>query len=472
MQPNPFHTRVQTASKTLQLFFGIQLFCAVMMISFGLGGPAVFGVIIAIPPLLAWFSGRRRGYIFIIYFICITFVVGQRTFHIGQYVRIVPSELLMWILALTALFIHPQYKTGKLPIPLAAFFLFFFSALGVYTASTIENLDMNLAFFYASMMWMAVPAFLVVSRFINRVEHMQNIATLLAFECLFLSFLAMAEYFDLGFVKLFSGYIKGETIMGQEDFKRISASFWGGPMMSAFIAMCFPFIFVQWQSTKSIVLKLLFAISMVLSLLTIYFSGHRGLWIPFLIGISLFFILKGIRGAVVLGILLLVAIPLIPESAIRRFEAVQGENQDTSAKKRQEMAEYTWRMLQEKPVLGHGWGASGLPHSDLLQMGADAGGFTLLSFLMIFLGVIFRLFTLKVRKIKLFKEYRDALLSSLAMGIAILSCQAWFNLPEQYAPFWFIVALAYNYPQLVMTETKLMNSPTQIVLLPKENSHA
>lgn len=440
--------------KVLKLFFGVQLFFAIMMLSFNYGGPVVFGVISAIPPIVAWSTGGKKGYRFIFYFLCMAFVIGQRTVYIGHYIRIVPSGAILWVLAITCLLIKPQYRISRKPIPWSVVFLCIGCFWGI-VLGVVNNFEANLGFSYALMMFMSVPAFFVSYRLIQRMEHVKMITDILALGCIFLSFLGISEYLGLGFVHIFSAYVKGGGSMGQGGFVRMTASFWGGPMMVGYLSLCFPLTMAGFFTSKTWIQRSIYLVSLVLSFVAIYLSGHRGIWLPALIGIAFYFYLKGVKGLMILIILIAVGVHFIPEAAKSRFAGISGKKRDSSSVKREERARFAWDYIVKHPVLGNGWGASGLVHSDYLQIWADTGLLGFLGLLFCFFAVLRRLFYVVKIRDKIAQEYARGFISSIVCSAIILIQQAWFNLPEQYTPFWVVMGLAYQLPNVVNVERML-----------------
>ncbi len=444
----------------------IQIFFLVMMISFSYGGPIAFGVIIGIPPLLVWGMGRRRNYLFIFYFICISFVIGQRTVYIGGYMRIVPAEVLLCLLALTCFFIRPQYSSQKAAVPLAATMLAVFCIPAIFLSAAQRFYEHNLSvsFEYAQMMWMAIPSFFVCHRLVQRMENIQNFILLLSMGALFLSFLALAEYFHFGFIKYFGGFIVKDAAEAFDvsGFRRLGATFWGGPMVAGYLILCFPLILAYWFNSRTMIQKILVGVSLVLSFLTIYFSGHRGLWVAFSMAMGSYFLLKGIKGIFVLILLIGIGVSLMPQSAKKRMETLYGEKRDSSSVDREERAREAWEWIKQNPIVGNGWGASGLVHSDFLQLWADAGLGAMAAFLILWFQILRRLLvSLKKTRDKIFREYSFGFFASLFGVLFILSTQAWFNLAEQYAPFWVVMALAYQYPNIISRERGIMIARNQ-----------
>src|SRR5258708_24841298 len=66
--------------KTIGYFLGMQIFFGLMIASFSLGGKYFFGCLVAIPPLIAVATMSRKGLLFVFYFMCMTFMMVQRTF--------------------------------------------------------------------------------------------------------------------------------------------------------------------------------------------------------------------------------------------------------------------------------------------------------------------------------------------------------------------------------------------------------
>ena len=101
-------------------------------------------------------------------------------------------------------------------------------------------------------------------------------------------------------------------------------------------------------------------------------------------------------------------------------------------------------VIKDHPILGGGWGASGLVHSDILQMGADAGVITAELFVIFYLQILNGLRnSISKSQDPEMKEYRIAFLSSLFGFLFSFFIEAYFNLPEIYAPFWFMLGMGW-----------------------------
>lgn len=440
--------------KAVWYFFALQIFFVVMMVSLNTGNQGIFIMALFIPPLIGFLTGRRQGLLLIYYFIIITFTVGQRSLFFGQYFRIVPAGILLWALAILSLFVKPRIPLNQ-PFPIAVIALFFFTLFACLYREWWANLNFSL--FYAHMMWLAIPAFFVTRRLIQRLEQVQTIGLIIGFGCFFLSFLALSEFFNFGYIRYFGNYFWSSNVIATSGFHRLGAFFWGGPMLAGYLTLCFPLICSQFLISKTGVQKTILAISIVLIGLTIYFSGHRGLWAAFLVGMGYFFYLRGIKGVMILVLLAILGFQFIPQEAKLRMGTLYGEKRDSSSETREQRAKFALQLIEKKPIQGHGWGKSGLVHSDLLQLWADSGLGALISLLGLFAMIIIRLKrSLKWVKNKIFREYFYGFSASLASVFIILCNQAWFNLAEQYTPFWVVMALAYQYPTIVQIENHII----------------
>lgn len=447
-------SRAKEFWKTIQYFILLQIFFASMMLSFNFFGPFAFGVILAIPPLIGFFMGRRQGLLLIFYFMVVTFTVGQRTLFVGEYFRIVPTGILLWILAILCILIKPRIPV-KPQFPLAIITLFLFTLFACWYRE--RWVDLNLSLFYAHMMWLAIPAFYVTERLIQRFEQMHTVVIIIAFGCLFLSFLALSEYFKLSYIHYFGGFLSDFSKAGIDKFRRLGASFWGGPMLAGYLTLSFPLVCSQFMVSKTLIQKMILGISMTLMVLVIYFAGHRGVWVAFLIGMGCFFYLRGVKGVLILVLLAILGFQFIPQQAKARMHGLSGEKRDSSTSKREDRAIFAWQLIEKKPIQGHGWGKSGLVHSDLLQLWADSGLGAFVSFFALYAIVLIRLLRqLKRVRHKIFREYFYGFFASLAGIFIILCTEAWFNLAEQYTPFWVVMALAYRYPTIVKIENQIL----------------
>ena len=450
LRPN----RAKESLRALQYIALLFSFFSMMMLSFSYLGEVAFGFFIGIPPLFAFLAGKRKTYLFIVYFVCVCFAVGQRTVHWGH-ARFVPSEVLLWTLGLLCFKLRPRNSSIRYPLPFVVYTLFIASFV-VLIISLLSASDITIPVCWAKMVLLPLPTFMVCRTFLDSFEQIETFSMLLCVECLYLSLLALSEYFNLPIVGLFGGYLQNLSSETVEGFNRLGACFWGGYMLAGFLLVCFPIGLALFFSAKTLTIRIIAASSLFFSLIEIYLSGYRSLWLIGFLTISLFFLLRGARSIFLLCFLFGIGLHFVPESGKERAQTVYGEKRDSSSKERENRAAEAWALIKANPILGNGWGASGLVHSDWLQLWADAGIIPFSSFILLFLNVIRRLYlTIRRTRDEKFKNYIYGFLTSALCMLLIFSVQAIFSLPENYTPMWFILGIAFMFPAIIRIE---MNS--------------
>ncbi len=458
-------SKARESLRTITYFMVVQGFFLLMLACFSFSQEIFFGVAAAIPPLMGVMTRTRKSYLFVFYFICITFVLGQRTMYIGENVRIVPGELLIWILALMSMALKRKFVFKNAAVPIALTLLIVGSVYGIVITKTVSSpykisSDMNMAFAYAKGLWLALPAFIMCRQLLLRLEDVQAVVTLLAIECLFLSVLSIAEYYNLGFMKHFAGDIITKSIKNETEagghFRRLQSIFWGGPSLVFMMNLFFPLILAQWFNAKTMTQKIILGAAIVFTLCVIYLAGHRGVWVSWFFGLVVYFLLKGAKGIVALIIVVVVGMQFVPGIALNRFNTLYGNKQDSSAKIRIARAQTTWDMISKSPIVGYGWGSSGLVHSDILQTWADGGILTIAAFLALYATVLRAIYKAsQMTKNKMLREYAYGFAGGLASFFVIFCTQALYNLPQQYPPFWMIMGMAYHLPNVIFIEKQI-----------------
>jgi hypothetical protein len=416
----------------------------------------VIGVLLAIPLLIIFTSVRKKTLIAGMYILFISFVFGQRTIYIGNYIRVVPAELIIWFL----FFLILVYNFGnnlKVEINFPRISKIFAGLLLIGILTTwFSNLSVQIAINYAKMLIVFIPTFYIVYNLVDNYKMIKYLVAIITTEAILLSFLGIAEYFGLGFIKYFPDFFTSpEALMSQSGFRRASASFWGGPLLSAFLMMSFPISLGYLRIVSSPVIKLLYAGGLILVLAFIYFAGFRGIWLGLLIAMLCYSYLKGAKRMLVFIIFIYIFAQLIPQEFFHRVEGLYSEQKDSSTIKRYGRAIWAVKVASENPIFGGGWGATGLVHSDILQVAGDCGIPTALAWFIFYFGVLIKL----KRKIDNTqsgeqKEYMIAFFSFLAGFFIILSVEALIHLSEYYMPFWMMFALSSRIADLDVSETK------------------
>lgn len=461
--------------KTLRRLSSLLAFFLALIGTFSAGAKEVFGGILAAAALYCLIQGGERGLIALLHLTVMTLVVGQRTIYLGAHFRVVPSEIFLWLLAGLCLLRKPAEAQRGMPMPLGVIVLSLGALLGVHTNLAFIG-DMDVAVAYSKGLLLAVPTFVVAYRLLRDFKHVRAIAMVLAMESLFLSLLSAAEYFELPLIRPLAGFYSGEGAVHENAiFERGMSSFWGNPMLTAFLALCFPLIMAEWRHSSSPEKRVILGLSLAASAFAIYIGGHRGVWLPWAVAVSYWLSFRSLRGKLLCGVLVAAAAFWTPEAARQRLAAGLGQDWqssaaahmlriggehgdaalqsisglDSSVVERLVRLQYAIYLIRQGPFLGNGWGASGLVHNDWIQIWADAGLVTLLALLAVFWRVQRRL-SEAVPKLKerAQLDVARAFKASLLGYALIMATNPLFNLPEQYPAMWIIMAMGYHFPRL------------------------
>jgi hypothetical protein len=447
-------SRVRESVSTLNhLFLTLGLFL-VIIASFTVGAKYAIVVFLGAPIFLGMMRAGDEGRGFIFTVLCMSFVIGQRTLYLGTYCRIHPSEIVIWLLAILCIPVSRPSFPLKAGIPFLVGALAFGTLSGFVPRGVFpQTFGLDVA--YSKGLWLAVPAFFVCSKVLRRSKQVEEVGYLLSLESLFLSFLSIAEAYDLPFVRRLSAFYGEKTVIVDfAGFTRSASGFWGNLMLSALISLWLPWQIARWSRPgTSLLRRWIIGASILLSFMCIYYSGYRGIWAGTLAGMAFFSYLRGMRKVFFFSLLLAVGVYFLPQSATRRLSGIQESSRDTSSVKHLMRPYFAAQVLMKRPMLGSGWGASGLVHSDFLQFWADCGLHAVLAYLGVFILVLRRLLS-TAEKLRSIQDRHS--LYALAAGIVsyflILQVETSFDLPEQYPPFWITMGLAYHYPNVLLAE--------------------
>lgn len=407
------------------------------------GGVRMVLAILAASIFLVIVGSGQKGSLGAGVYVCVAaFAFGQRTLHIGSQIRITPAEAIAWLLFLFLLF---YARLSGLPVrsklPLSAKVLAALALLAIFT-SYLRYGDFQLGIAYGKLILLLIPAFYVAHNLVESPAQVKMIARILSVVLVVLSFLGVAEYFRLGFIDYLPGFftVPG-PIAGQEGFARAVGSFWGGPMLSAFLVLLFPLSLAHLASVKNPFMRILFVAGLLLSVWFIYSAGHRGIWMAFLVSLLVYAYFSGARRLVAVVILVAIAVQFLPTEFFDRIEGLYGAHMDSSSAKRYGRALDAVAIALANP-LGAGWGATGLVHSDFLQVAGDCGIPALAAWLLFYWWAIKRLKNqIRLTTDGIEKRYMIGFAAAIAGFFIAFLTEAYFNLPEYWTPFWFVFAL-------------------------------
>lgn len=404
------------------------------------------GVFVALSFFFTLLRTKRETLLYMLYLVTALFFLGYRTMSIGEYVKISPPEAIILYLYFIIIFlrIRPQYGLRKWFL-LAGWLFIVFVLIGLLTAARCER-NMSLAFSYANLLVFSLPIFYVIHCLVENVATIRKILFLFVVTAALTSSLGIIEYFGIE-IPFLKGYLSFETLDIGADFARAKANFWGGPILAAYLVLIFPLmVSFFYIFKKSIYFRLLIIVSSLTCISFIIFSGYRGIWLAFVIMVAVYTFYRGKQGIsliILTGLLAYYfAFPLLKY----RIQALDESHPAIAASviERHKRFSDAVAIARESPFEGIGWGGSGLVHSDIVQFAADAGMFTSIFFILFYLKVLNQLRkSIKDTQDPELKEYKVAILSSLAGFFFSFFVESYLNLPELFIPFWFILGMAW-----------------------------
>jgi O-Antigen ligase len=466
-----FHSRVQDLSPT----WLVAALCALAAAGFGILIPmGILG-----PKLLIAFAGGLGILLFVLrgnreawgalYLIAIAgFAVGHRSLYIGQATFFVPSEIIAWILAGAILVQSILERTRSLfPLPKAILFLVGWCALSVFwTPNILGNWDDALAM--VKLWILALPVFYVTLNVITRVAQVQTILRLLILAALYMSVLGIVEFGFPGIAGKFPWLFNLQLALldTQEGFTRSYLSFWGNPIGVIIIGWgVLAAVDELFHGARGYWKAVAFA-ALILGLITVYIAGQRATWLSMIVGMSIMMLLSGKRA----GILLLLApvLTFLPAAFWRRFTSAlpfsPDFGADTSILSRLHRYQTALSETSSNPLLGVGLRAE-LAHNEFLAFASHVGLPAMFAFI-IFLVQLFARLSKGYRESAspLFKRCSRLFVALFATWLIDLNFHPALGVAPVAAPYWFMLALAWQLPNLAVAASMETTQPATVAV--------
>lgn len=414
--------------------------------------------------LLLW-----RGKTETLYLVAIaSFAVGYRSVYVGQKSFFVPSELIAWMLALALLGQNARASRATFSaLPKSILFLVAWCLAALaWTADALVHWDPVLAMIK---LWiLALPVFYATSRLIARLEQFQTIFRILILVSLYMSILAIVE-FELPqiaehFPWLFN--MKLAVLDTQQGFVRSYMSFWGHPSGVIIVGWGMLAAVDEALHGKELRWKLLALGTIAVSIAVVYHAGQRTTWVGLTIALFVFVILSGNRWAVLFWLGLPVIGAFLPASFWRRsFSSLPFSSEfdvDTSNLKRLDRYKSALETVRENPLLGSGFGEN-LVHNEFLSFAAHAGLPAALAFIVFLAHLLVRLwraYTLSI--LPAYRRYGRLFLALFITWLFDLNLHPVLGVPPLAAPYWFMLALAWQFSGLALGSGPLPTSSTEV----------
>jgi O-antigen ligase len=415
--------------------------------------------VIGIVAIVAGERGVHRGFLL---WIC-TFGLGYRCVELTSFLKIHPSEVLLWTLMLVLLVQRIWMGSNNKPFWLPRWLILFIPFwLWAWVLGSNSGRPWDLMLSELKNFLLLIPLFVVASSVLS--DRTQWRPVILYFYAVgtWIAGLGILEYLLPGIQDIFPGYITDpRPYLTREGFNRASFSFWGNPAATFVCALSVPMVAVVWQWCRLSWQRLLILLALAVQIIGIYVGGYRSMWLLVCIIAALCAFLR--FGTILGALALLPAIVLyrfLPETAQQRWitllPAMEGTPVDHSMMLRQERTVAGLDAIIRNPW-GHGWSVAGWVHNDFVQIAVNLGIIGGLVFLGAYLLTLWRSWRL-VRQYGRY-EQRDlsqtvsiTLFLSFSSTGVILATNCPVMLPHLVLPVWFVWVLTGIWLRQVVTE--------------------
>lgn len=378
----------------------------------------------------------------------LTLALGYRTVEVTKNLRILPAELLLWLLLVCVIAQRHTFQKF-LTFPWWLWLFVPFWALGWWPLIAGDApWDQMLNEFRNFLLF--IPLLIIVTMALERQKYWRWLLLAFFSASSWIALLGVVEYWYPGVNGLFPAFIRAsKPSLTPEGFVRASFSFWGGPQATFICVLALPMSFVMMTWWPKWHLRLVILFSSGIQILAIYVGGYRSLWALLVLQIAIACLLRLKRHGLAIAALCLVVaagayqfVPNTTERAISGIAALSLQPIDHSAQTRKDRALGAVEEAISTP-LGKGWAAAGWVHSDFLQVAVNLGVAPALIFLAAYVMTLRRLW--KRARRPLTREHAAWSLSILMAFVAAgahLALQGVQVLPQLALPMWFVWAIA------------------------------
>lgn len=379
--------------------------------------------------------------------------VGYRTITLTQGLLLHPLDLLLWAYVLVA---AVQGQTVIRNTPGAVLWFLLLSLLSAFTSNKPTPVIVS----DVKALLLILPVFALVREMLMRGTLRQRAMKAFFGVAVVTSILGAFEYHFPSLARSIPFFGDPDASYSYGGFYRAKFSFFGNPIASILPV----FALALTAHYRQLYKKFFFYITLSILLYGIFIGGYRSFWGVTIAAVLINLILNKQKKLILLipVIALLTSAlgyTLVPSSAVVRFisafSALSGEAElgEESGGNRIEMINsiLSWDKLTEH-FFGHGLGAAGWVHSDLLMIAYNSGIIT---------AVILAIFLIRTFW-QLYKYARKPNADKLSIGlfaavpavIMIFLFQSFIVLPQLAVPLYFMMGLMYYYPKIISTEDR------------------
>jgi hypothetical protein len=393
----------------------------------------------------------RSGFLL---FIC-TLGLGYRSIPVTHYLRIIPAEILVFVLGLMVVLVRRPggrpAAAGRPPGWMLALLPFWCWAW-VPAVSGPISFDLCLVEFLNFLL--LLPLYSVTAHVLERPGGWRVTVLYLFAMSSVLAAVGVFEYRFPEVARSIPGFAQQAfVIAGEEDraFRRAGFTFYGCAIAVFICVVVIPFGMTTWRWWPSPRGRALTAVGVAVQLAAVYISGYRSMWLLIALQFAALTLFRRQLWLVVaLASCGLFGYTLLPTATRARVDSLlhvlegRPEEVDTSGQKRWLRATEALDAALANPT-GNGWAASGWVHSDFIQIAANQGVVPGLIFLGAYLAVLVRLGRAALRRPRggsgLSALGIPLFLSFIAVG-GILLFEGVEFLPQTLLPVWVMWVLA------------------------------
>jgi len=396
--------------------------------------------------------GRARGIEFGFVLWILSLALGYRTIEITPALRLIPAELLLWLLLACVCAQQRLIPQGVLAFPLWLWFFLPFLALAWWPLVLGDaKWDAMLSEFRDFLL--LIPLLIVTPIVLQTERNWRHLVIAFFLASTWIALTGTMEYWFPSAMRLFPAFIKdAKAETTQDGFVRAQFSFWGSQAATFVCVLAVPVAITLGRWWRKWYQRAAIASSAALQLMAIYIGGFRSVWFMVLIQVVAACLL-GLRkhGLVFTLLCLLVAgigyqyIPKTNERIVTTIAVLKGTPIDHSGRDRMNRAIGAAEQAAGAP-LGSGWNSAGWVHSDFLQIAANLG---IIAGMIFFAGYVVTLWKIGSR-VKLLLGTNQTgshadlgfslFLSFIAVG-GLLAVEGVEVLPQLILPVWFVWAM-------------------------------
>ena len=404
-------------------------------------------LLVTVASMVVLVNGKRGVQIGLIFWI-LTLGIGYRTVEVTRYLKIHPSEIVLWGLLCLVIAQRGILKRhiGEFWLPAWVWFFIPFWIFG-WLPGLSAGRPWDKMFSEFKNFLLLVPLFIVVEMAVQDRQRWRHLLLAFFIAGTWIASFGVLEYLFPEIRNIFPRFVSNPIpTLTAESFQRARFSFWGTPVATFVCVLTLPIGLSLWRWWPKVFHRVTIIIAAIVQIFGIYIGGYRSMWALLSLEILVWAVFR--FGPLLGGITLL---PLglfyryLPVSTQERvlsaILAFEGRPIDSSAINRWDRLSVALQTASKNPF-GVGWAGSGWPHSDFAQVAANLGVLAGLLFLGAYLFTLFRLWSQLRRELD--NKALPLLLSFLACG-GQLAMQGVQVLPQLFLPVIFVWVLVEIY---------------------------